>query len=400
MRIYWDQILVGHRRRRARHADHAARSGVARRCSGAASRRRSRPTAASLSATTTPASRAASPWKQTAGHATRAMATCARCSAQSDDMFVIARPGDEIALSFDAAALPPLAGRLDAHLPALRGRLQQGDGHQLGQPGFDRAAAVPRHDAAIPTRADEHYPRLRRARATTSPATTRASWPRRCRRSIAAPPSRGQTPMTAALFRRRVPDRSAPIRSTARQMRVEHRSHAGDDRRGGGRQRAVPAGPPGRLSGVRARRAGLCRPSPSCSTSSPCRSPTSTPIASHAKAREHDIYIQSGSMIEADPRWPGVGLQHDLPDRAGGHSLQVPEGQPVDPVRGPRQPARSRRLRRAALPGRRHADRPDRLRDLLRLAVSRRRSASSPPTAPRCWSACRPTWIRGARPSR
>ena len=26
----------------------------------------------------------------------------------------------------------------------------------------------------------------------------------------------------------------------------------------------------------------------------------------HAKAREHDIYIQSGSMLEADARWPGV----------------------------------------------------------------------------------------------
>src|SRR5947207_4687050 len=25
-----------------------------------------------------------------------------------------------------------------------------------------------------------------------------------------------------------------------------------------------------------------------------------------AKAREHDIYIQSGSMIEEDPKWPGV----------------------------------------------------------------------------------------------
>ena len=25
-----------------------------------------------------------------------------------------------------------------------------------------------------------------------------------------------------------------------------------------------------------------------------------------AKAREHDIYIQSGTMLEADPRWPGV----------------------------------------------------------------------------------------------
>jgi formamidase len=26
----------------------------------------------------------------------------------------------------------------------------------------------------------------------------------------------------------------------------------------------------------------------------------------HAKAKEHGIYIQTGSMIEADPRWPGV----------------------------------------------------------------------------------------------
>src|SRR5262249_44521867 len=25
-----------------------------------------------------------------------------------------------------------------------------------------------------------------------------------------------------------------------------------------------------------------------------------------AKAREHDIYVQTGSMIETDPRWPGV----------------------------------------------------------------------------------------------
>ena len=26
----------------------------------------------------------------------------------------------------------------------------------------------------------------------------------------------------------------------------------------------------------------------------------------HAKAREYDIYIQSGSMLEADSQWPGV----------------------------------------------------------------------------------------------
>ena len=58
--------------------------------------------------------------------------------------------------------------------------------------------------------------------------------------------------------------------------------------------------------GVRARGAGLPDRRASCSRSSRCRSRTSTPIGSHAKAREHGIYIQSGSMIEADPRWPGV----------------------------------------------------------------------------------------------
>ena len=36
----------------------------------------------------------------------------------------------------------------------------------------------------------------------------------------------------------------------------------------------------------------------------------------HAKAKEHGIFVQSGTMIEADPRWPGVALQHDLPARA------------------------------------------------------------------------------------
>ena len=45
------------------------------------------------------------------------------------------------------------------------------------------------------------------------------------------------------------------------------------------------------------------------------------------KAREHGIYIQSGSMLEADPRWPGRRVQHHVPDRARGHPLQVPEGQ-------------------------------------------------------------------------
>ncbi len=66
----------------------------------------------------------------------------------------------------------------------------------------------------------------------------------------------------------------------------------------------------------------------------------------------------------------GRRLQHDVPHRTRGPALQVPEGQSLDSVRGACEPARSRGLRRAALPRRRHADRADRLRDLLRLAVS------------------------------
>ena len=134
---------------------------------------------------------------------------------------------------------------------------------------------------------------------------------------------------------------------------------------------AVSARPPRGVPGIRARGAGLPHRRRSCATSSPCRFPTSTPTGSHAKAREHDIYIQSGSMIEVDPRWPGVVFNTTCLIGPGGDSLQVPQGESVDPVRGPRQPARPRGLRRAAVPGGGHADRPDRLRDLLRLAVSR-----------------------------
>ena len=71
------------------------------------------------------------------------------------------------------------------------------------------------------------------------------------------------------------------------------------------------------------------------------------------------------------PEVAGRRLQRHVPDRADGDPLQVPQGQPVDPVRGPREPARPARLRRAALPGGRHPDRADRLRDLLRLALPR-----------------------------
>ena len=50
------------------------------------------------------------------------------------------------------------------------------------------------------------------------------------------------------------------------------------------------------------------------------------------------------------------GVQHHVPDRPGRDALQVPQGEPVAPVGGARQPARPPGLRRAAVPGRRYAD--------------------------------------------
>ena len=90
-----------------------------------------------------------------------------------------------------------------------------------------------------------------------------------------------------------------------------------------------------------------------------------------AKAREHDVYVQSGTMIEADPRWPGVVFNTTCLIGPGGILAKYRKVNPWIPVRGPRQPARRARLRRAALSGGRHADRAARLRHLLRLAVPR-----------------------------
>ena len=108
MRIYWDQILVD-------SSDEAGRNQT----TGL------EPVRADLqwrgfSAEVTPDGREpfvydyrrvsfTSPWKTMIGHYTRE-GDVRELLLNSDDMFVISRPGDEISLSFDAKALPPLAG--------------------------------------------------------------------------------------------------------------------------------------------------------------------------------------------------------------------------------------------------------------------------------------------------
>jgi hypothetical protein len=106
MRVYWDQILV----------DTSAANSAMRisRLDPARADLRWR----GFSAQLTPDGREpfaydygrvsfASPWKTMTGHYTRE-GDVGELLLKSDDMFAICRPGDEISLSFDAGALPPL----------------------------------------------------------------------------------------------------------------------------------------------------------------------------------------------------------------------------------------------------------------------------------------------------
>lgn len=107
MRVYWDQILVD---------DAGADSSSLRveRLEAAAADLRER----GFSAQVTPDGRepfdydyarvsAESPWKVFTGRYTR-LGDVRALVAATDDMFVVSRPGDEVALSFDARSLAPL----------------------------------------------------------------------------------------------------------------------------------------------------------------------------------------------------------------------------------------------------------------------------------------------------
>ena len=106
MRVYWDQIVVS-------TTDESVKPGMTR----------LEPVSADLrwrgfSAEVTPDGRepfvydyervsGESPWKVLPGRYTR-LGDVRDLLHKSDDFFVVARPGDEVALSFDATALPPL----------------------------------------------------------------------------------------------------------------------------------------------------------------------------------------------------------------------------------------------------------------------------------------------------
>jgi hypothetical protein len=95
-----------------------------------------------------------SPWKVLLGAYIREWAMCARLVERSDDMFVIAKPGDEVALPFPAQ--PPAAGLQRTYLLQADGFSKEMDIHSAGP---DWVEPLPFHEmSSYPCSVREHYP--------------------------------------------------------------------------------------------------------------------------------------------------------------------------------------------------------------------------------------------------
>lgn len=170
MRIYWDRVRVAQRRDAA-----------------GAAMRRLEPRSAGLrwrgfSAEMTPDGREpfgydyntvspVSPWKLLPGRYTRE-GDVRDLLTRVDDMFVVARPGDEIALSFDATALPPLrAGWSRTFLLYADGFSKEMD---MNSSSPDHLAPLPFHGMTrYPYTAPEAYPSTEAHRAYMERYNTR-----------------------------------------------------------------------------------------------------------------------------------------------------------------------------------------------------------------------------------
>ena len=97
-----------------------------------------------------------SPWKVMTGRYTRE-GDVRELLLNSDDMFVISRPGDEIGISFDAASLPPLPqGWTRTFLLYADGFSKEMD---INSASPDQLAPLPFHGMSrYPYRWPEHYP--------------------------------------------------------------------------------------------------------------------------------------------------------------------------------------------------------------------------------------------------
>ena len=155
MRIYWDQILVA-------SSASADRLQILRIDPSAATLRSRGFSAEVRPDGKEPASydyervTLLSPWKAMRGHYTREGDVLALLM-RSDDMFVIAKPGDEIALSFDAAAAGPLPnGWTRTILLAADGFSKEMD---INSASPDAVEPLPFHRMRrYPYTAPEHYP--------------------------------------------------------------------------------------------------------------------------------------------------------------------------------------------------------------------------------------------------
>jgi tetratricopeptide (TPR) repeat protein len=97
-----------------------------------------------------------SPWKVMTGHYTRE-GDVRQLLVESDDMFAICRPGDEISLSFDATALAPLPpGWTRTFLLYADGFSKEMD---INSASPDQLAPLPFHEmSSYPYKWPEHYP--------------------------------------------------------------------------------------------------------------------------------------------------------------------------------------------------------------------------------------------------
>jgi hypothetical protein len=97
-----------------------------------------------------------SPWKTMTGHYTR-VGDVRELLTKSDDMFVVAKSGDEIALTFDAASVRPLPDGWTRTFLLLADGFSKEMDINSGSP--DTVAPLPFHAmTAYPYRPPQHYP--------------------------------------------------------------------------------------------------------------------------------------------------------------------------------------------------------------------------------------------------
>ncbi|MBM3771930.1 MAG: tetratricopeptide repeat protein [Acidimicrobiia bacterium] len=155
MRVYWDQILVGSAAN-AKVLETTTLTPAAARLSARGFSAEVRPHANRPPVYDHSRVALTSPWKAMAGAFTRE-GDVEPLLAESDDRFVIARSGDEIAVAFDADALPPLpAGWTRTFLLRADGFSKEMD---INSASPDAVQPLPFHRmSGYPYPSHEHYP--------------------------------------------------------------------------------------------------------------------------------------------------------------------------------------------------------------------------------------------------